>query len=269
MSNSFDVLVPLFNKKQHIINLVDSLLLNNFGYNKVLIIDDCSTDGSYELVCDKYYNNAMINLYRMEHNSGPQNVRMKAYDLSKCEWLFFIDADDFVDFDGAKKLTSYIDDNVDLIYGNTQINGALLKYSNILIVRQIKNDLHFIKYPKPTMTGLLVRREILKQMDVPTVNWGEDLIFFHRVIINARVLYVSVNVGIYKISANSRGAGSTSLGDRLCFLRVLLGDILKRNSLLLVICGILYFIPFSIKTLLAGFYKKLKYALIGIKKEAS
>ena len=90
MLNSFDIVIPLYNKESNIINLIDLLLLNNFGYTKIIVIDDCSTDMSYKNVKKTYTNNSFVELYQMDKNSGPQKVRSKASEISNSNWLFLL-----------------------------------------------------------------------------------------------------------------------------------------------------------------------------------
>jgi glycosyltransferase involved in cell wall biosynthesis len=60
----------------------------------MLIVDDCSTDGSYENVLKYTQKDNRIKVYRMERNSGAAICRNKAIELSRGDYLAFLDSDD-------------------------------------------------------------------------------------------------------------------------------------------------------------------------------
>ena len=68
------VLIPLYNRKHYIAQCIDSTLNQTFKENyEIIIRDNCSTDGSYEFVQEKYsqqISEGKIKLYRNEENIG-------------------------------------------------------------------------------------------------------------------------------------------------------------------------------------------------------
>ena len=64
----FTVVIPLFNKANYISNTIESVLAQTFKDFEVIIVDDCSTDASLEVVSaipsDK------IRIIQHEHNKG-------------------------------------------------------------------------------------------------------------------------------------------------------------------------------------------------------
>jgi len=58
-------------------------------------VDDCSTDGSYELVEDFSKRDSRVKLIRLEQNfGGPAKPRNIGVENSKGEYIAFLDADD-------------------------------------------------------------------------------------------------------------------------------------------------------------------------------
>jgi len=60
----------------------------------MLIVDDRSTDGSYEIALQYAAKDPRIKVHRMEKNSGSAVCRNKAIEMSRGEYLAFLDSDD-------------------------------------------------------------------------------------------------------------------------------------------------------------------------------
>ena len=51
---SISVIVPVYNKKEYLKRSIDSILAQDIRNMEVILVDDASTDGSYEL-CNQLY----------------------------------------------------------------------------------------------------------------------------------------------------------------------------------------------------------------------
>ena len=71
------ILIPTYNRKHYIADAIDSVLNQTFKDVGVLVIDDCSTDDSYELVQSRYGDNERVTLMRNRKNVGP----IRNYDI--------------------------------------------------------------------------------------------------------------------------------------------------------------------------------------------
>ena len=58
------VIIPMYNATKYIEQAIDSILNQSFKDLNVMVIDDCSTDGSYEFVQSRYGNNPRVQLVR-------------------------------------------------------------------------------------------------------------------------------------------------------------------------------------------------------------
>lgn len=97
---AISVIIPMFNAEKYIGELLDSLLNQTFKAFEVIVVDDCSTDDSVNIVksyVDKFYNN-QLKLHKLEKNSGtggsvPRNFGLR---FASGEYVYFSDADDFI-----------------------------------------------------------------------------------------------------------------------------------------------------------------------------
>lgn len=94
MNNLISVIIPSFNRKEFIDRAIDSVLKQNYKDVEILVIDDGSTDGTYEFLKEKY-NNSNVKIYRNETNSGAGYSRKSGYQKSNGKYIIFMDDDDY------------------------------------------------------------------------------------------------------------------------------------------------------------------------------
>lgn len=85
------VIIPLYNKEQIIERTVQSVLEQSYKNVEVIIIDDGSIDGSYNIV--ENIHDSRIRLIHQE-NGGPSKARNQGVKNAKGDWILFLDADD-------------------------------------------------------------------------------------------------------------------------------------------------------------------------------
>jgi glycosyltransferase involved in cell wall biosynthesis len=94
MGSLVSIITPNYNCARFITQTIESVLLQTYQNWEMLIIDDCSTDGSYEIACAYSKKDKRIKIFRMEQNSGAALCRNKAIELSNGDYLAFLDSDD-------------------------------------------------------------------------------------------------------------------------------------------------------------------------------
>ncbi|GHU75177.1 hypothetical protein FACS189461_0930 [Spirochaetia bacterium] len=88
------IITPNYNCSRFIGKTIESVLAQTYQNWEMIIVDDCSTDGSYEIALDYARKDSRIKVYRTEHNSGAALCRNKAIELSQGQYLAFLDSDD-------------------------------------------------------------------------------------------------------------------------------------------------------------------------------
>lgn len=104
------VIVPCFNEETSIFGTIDSLLKLDYPKDKldIMIIDDGSTDNSWELI-QKYKGHPQIKLFHKE-NGGKHTALNFAIAQSKSEIIGCLDADSFVEGNALKKIALHFAD---------------------------------------------------------------------------------------------------------------------------------------------------------------
>jgi glycosyltransferase involved in cell wall biosynthesis len=88
------IITPNFNCVFYIAQTIKSVLAQTYKDWELLIVDDCSTDGSYEIAMEYANEDNRIKVFRMEQQSGAAACRNKAIELSQGDYLAFLDSDD-------------------------------------------------------------------------------------------------------------------------------------------------------------------------------
>lgn len=86
------VVIPLYNKGFIISETLESVLAQTFTDFEVVIVNDGSTDNSFEIVSQ--YTDNRIRLYNQE-NKGVSKTRNAGIEYSKSDLIAFLDADDY------------------------------------------------------------------------------------------------------------------------------------------------------------------------------
>ena len=87
------VIVPVYNVKEYLNTCVESILNQTYENLEVILVDDGSTDGSGE-VCDSYAKTDTRVQVLHTKNGGQAAARNRGIEVSKGEYLTFIDSDD-------------------------------------------------------------------------------------------------------------------------------------------------------------------------------
>ena len=88
----FSVVIPLYNKAEHIQRSIDSVLAQKIQDFEIIVINDGSTDGGEKIV--KRYTDTRIKIIDQK-NSGVSEARNRGILIAKGEYVAFLDADDF------------------------------------------------------------------------------------------------------------------------------------------------------------------------------
>lgn len=107
------VIVPIFNAEKYIQRCINSILNQTYQSIEVILIDDGSSDSSKKL-CDYFRADRRINVYS-QLNRGPLATRVAGVELCHGEWIFFVDADDYLHTNELESLISMTDDSVDIV----------------------------------------------------------------------------------------------------------------------------------------------------------
>lgn len=96
--SAISVIVPIYNMEKLMRKCIDSLLVQTFRDFELLLIDDGSTDGSWNICKEYEKKDERVHAYHKE-NGGLSEARNFGLVKAKGEYSIFADPDDWVDAD--------------------------------------------------------------------------------------------------------------------------------------------------------------------------
>ncbi len=108
----YSIVTPMYNSFHLMERYFRSLEEQTLKDFEVILVDDCSTDDTYENACS-YMTKSSLNfrVIRSEHNAGPGKARNIGMEIAMGEWITFIDSDDWIDMDLLEKINNVIENN--------------------------------------------------------------------------------------------------------------------------------------------------------------
>jgi glycosyltransferase involved in cell wall biosynthesis len=101
------VLMPVYNGEPYLCEAIDSILNQTFSDFELIIIDDCSKDGSVELI--KTYTDSRIRLIANPVNQGLRFILNQGLRLAQAEYIARMDCDDISLPQRLAKQVEYLD----------------------------------------------------------------------------------------------------------------------------------------------------------------
>lgn len=93
MNDLVSIITPSYNTAKYIGDTIKSVLAQTYENWEMLIVDDCSTDDTDEVV-KPYLSDRRIKYFKNEKNSGAAVSRNKALREANGRWIAFLDSDD-------------------------------------------------------------------------------------------------------------------------------------------------------------------------------
>ncbi|TAH19339.1 MAG: glycosyltransferase family 2 protein [Cytophagales bacterium] len=103
------VIMPVYNAEKYITTAVESILNQTFQDFELILIDDCSTDASVQII--KAIQSSKIQLLHTPQNSGAAASRNLGIAAANGEYIAFLDADDWAYPQRLQKQVDFLDKN--------------------------------------------------------------------------------------------------------------------------------------------------------------
>ena len=109
MCGLVSVIINVYNCKVYLQKALDSVREQTYHNLDVILVDDCSTDGSGEF-CDEYCNqDARFRVIHHEKNTGVSGPRNTGLREAKGEYIYFMDSDDYIHERAIEKLVEAVE----------------------------------------------------------------------------------------------------------------------------------------------------------------
>lgn len=197
---SVSVIITAYQAEKTIGTAIQSVL-NTYRKNEIeiIVVDDCSSDGTCDVIRCIQENNPNVKLYSMPQNSGgPSAPRNFGVRVATGEYVTFLDDDDEMIADNLLDMTAYIKkQNADFGKGYLiSVDGDRRNvYNRVFDKSEEKNDvIRNIIASQSMNSDIIVKRELILKYNLEyrtDIRIGEDSVFITSVMLKAeRPLYV-------------------------------------------------------------------------------
>lgn len=133
MSELVSIIMPSYNTAKFISETIESVLAQTYTNWELIIVDDCSTDNTDEVV-KSFLSDNRIKYIKNEKNSGAAVSRNRALREAKGKWIAFLDSDDLWMPDKLQKQIAFMKENdYHFSYTNyVEINEASIPNGRII-----------------------------------------------------------------------------------------------------------------------------------------
>ena len=137
--------VPVFNVADYIYASLTSALNQDMDDIEILIIDDCGTDSSMEIVHqlqNSHSKGKYIRIIRHEQNKGIAEARNTILHEAQGKYLFFLDSDDLI-----------MPSTISILYQAAEREKAELTYGSTTVREMDGKEHPFFIFPQLTISG--------------------------------------------------------------------------------------------------------------------
>lgn len=173
------VIIPCYNVSNYIGRCLKALENQTFKDFSVILVDDCSTDNTLEVLEDYKKNTPLsIEIIKNEQNSGPAASRNRGILAAKTEYIAFCDGDDWYDDVFLGGMISLIkQNNADLsLCGYKVVDNCKVTSTRPIVDSDCVMDFKkALTLESDSLCMLVVKSEIMKNTLLPDLRNGEDV----------------------------------------------------------------------------------------------
>lgn len=137
------VIMAVYNTKQFLEEAINSILTQSFKDFEFIILDDFSTDWSYEYLCEIQKYDSRIKLYRNNKNMWISFTRNKLIWLTNTNYIATQDSDDISDHNRLELCYNFLENNPD--YWVVSWNNIIINEdSKVIWYREYWDDIENI-----------------------------------------------------------------------------------------------------------------------------
>lgn len=133
--------IPAYNAERWISKAIWSCRNQTIKQIEIIVIDDCSTDWTYQIARKHVEEDSRVRLYRLEKNSGRSYARNFGNLQAESDHILVLDADDMAARNRVKDtLTAFQLKKADFVYGSFFVIDSLGNTSHRIIAKAFDAD---------------------------------------------------------------------------------------------------------------------------------
>ena len=175
------VIIPVYNGERYLAECIDSVIKQTFSDIEIIIINDGSSDSTDDISRRYEIKDRRIR-YINQENIGVSKTRQKGVSVAESPYIFFLDADDYLEPDCLKELYLSVRDNdADVACCSVyDWENGVIKYKHLYQDAVLNDKKRFLedffcqKRYTCTLWGKLYKKDLFDNLDFPKMKYGED-----------------------------------------------------------------------------------------------
>lgn len=241
------IVIPVFNREKLVREAIDSALSQTYNNIEVVVIDNCSTDHTWEVISG--YRSSKVRVYRNDSNIGPVLNWKRGVELCKGEYVKLLFSDDMISENYVEENLKYFDKDTAFVLSpeqklrNGELSSQRVYKKNRFTSREYFKNL-YVQYVKafPVSPGAAMFRktDIEKAfvLDIPTMGdlkpmkngAGIDLLIYMMIAIKYPYIAIATeSQAIFRAHDGSFTSQDGSIGHFYFRAMIYFLDILKNK----------------------------------------
>ncbi len=217
------IVTASYNYEQYITETIQSVLNQTYTDWEMIIVDDCSTDNSIEVI--KSFNDNRIKLFVNEKNLGLKGTVKRGIEEAKGDWVVFLESDDMITPDYLEKKVEIAKKypDVNLIFNDCEFfgdekrvfdfNAVLKRTRKILNEQTYPIDMFYYFYHSNkifTFSSVMTKREDLLKINYePKLDCLLDWHLWVQLAYLGKFYYIPEKLTYWRLHSNSYVQTST------------------------------------------------------------
>lgn len=169
------VITPVYNAEKFLKETIDSVLKQTYKDYEYLLVDDCSTDSSADIVKEYVENDNRVKYIKLKENSGAAVARNTGLEHAQGRYIAFVDSDDLWYPEKLEKQLTFMQENNEAF--------TYTKYEHITEDGEIQSAPDFperlnysglLKNTAIACSTVVIDREVIGDFRMPLVRKGQD-----------------------------------------------------------------------------------------------
>lgn len=212
----FSVICPLYNHEKYVLKTINSILAQTYTNFEVIIIDDCSTDNSYNVA--KEINDSRVTIFKNNFNMGISNTLNNGIKKATGDWICILATDDMLREDHLSKVLECIfySKNLSAVYsGYIAIDEFDNNINQDYYIPTDKNniiyDAYFSLFNELPAPGSCIKNNIFKEIGFfnPGLIQTQDFDFNLKILLNYNIGINNNSTVFYRRFSDNRNISSS------------------------------------------------------------
>ena len=200
------VVMTVYNAEKYVRDTIDSVLRQTEKNFELIIVNDCSTDSSEEIVLS--YKDERIRYFKNEKNMKVSKTRNFGVSKAKADYVAFVDSDDvWLDTKLEKQLNYMEKMNAKICYsGYGFLSDAGVMQNKVFNVPEKVTFKKLLKQNVITPSASIFAKDLLLKYPFYADAVHEDFVAFLQMLKNEKICAYGINdpLILYRLTSNSK-----------------------------------------------------------------